>query len=67
MSPQVLSKEELRRIEIGMRLHVLRQVLPFLKEYFKCADDHLHNTLTEIHNLENEREAINQGQLLLEY
>jgi uncharacterized protein Smg (DUF494 family) len=61
----IFTKEELRRLEIDKRLYALRLSLPYVNEIHVVAAENRQKILDEIKSLEEELDAIRQGQLIL--
>lgn len=59
------AKEESRRREIAVRLLSLKMALNYVDGVYQYTGYNRKNILTEIKNLEAEKESIEQGQLLL--
>ena len=60
------SIEEMRRIEIRQRLEALRIAKPIIEEFHLIARDNIQKIIGEILSLEEELDAITQGQLILD-
>lgn len=61
-----LTKEERRRIEIAERLQELRLVLPYVERGYRDTGQKRKELMDEIKTLEDERLALNQGQLVFD-
>ena len=64
--PEDFSKEEMRRHEIRARLEALEIAKPLILEFQLLACSSLAKIKDEIKSLEEESDAIRQGQLLLD-
>jgi len=64
--PDLISNEDRRKIEIGIKMQSLQALLPYLNEFHRLAAGMRQQALEEIKLLEEERETIAQGQLVFD-
>ena len=61
-----MSNEDRRKIEIGMKMQSLQALLTHINEFHRLAAGMRQQALEEIKQLEEEREAIAQGQMFFD-
>lgn len=60
------SKEEQRRVELNLRIRALQIAMPIVKEFYLLAIDANQRMIDEMKSLEEARDALSQGQLILD-